>query len=134
MSLSDIDSRPASREVGPCLQQEIPLQTSAQKFDFCHGKRLRVEITAATIATTTAVVHVPDGNTECRVKMGYDVLGNAFDTCVSIEQLEMLIEHFGRSGNEPVMDIRFQGARIKHFDAPGCRGKQFGKLPMFPLH
>ena len=79
MGLGDVDSGTAGREVGLCLQLEISLQTTAKKIDFLGGERLRVEITAATVATTTAVVHVPDGNTECRVKIGCDVLRNAFD-------------------------------------------------------
>jgi hypothetical protein len=119
--LGDVDPGPASREVNARRKVEVSQQTVPKRFNFLQSECLRIEVTAATIATATAIVHVPDGNTECRVEIGYDVLRDAFDALLSVEQLEKLIEMFGCSGDETVMNVRLVGARIGHLDTPWRR-------------
>ncbi len=76
---------------------EIPQQAVTEDIYFLGAIALRIEIAAATITTTTTVVHVPDGNTECRDEIGCDIQWDALAAILLIEKLEVPIENFDAS-------------------------------------
>src|SRR5262249_16391639 len=134
MRLGNVDPGTAGREVRPGHKVEIHQQAFPKNFDLFRQKGLRVEITAATVASATAVVHVPDGNTECRAEIGTNLLGNALDPFLSVEQVEELMESFEGSGVETIMDVSPLRARIEHFYPARRRRSQFSELLILPLH
>jgi hypothetical protein len=78
---------------------------------------LRVEVTAPTITTRPAVIHVPDSDTEYR-EIEYDRGRDALKAIFSIEQHKEFIEKFGCSGDETIMNTGSVGAKIEHVHAP----------------
>jgi hypothetical protein len=112
---------------------EISHQTILEKHYIFNPKSLRIEIATSTITSATAIVHIPDCDSEWRFHPVDDSFRNTLDFVLSIKQLEVLIEYTGCAGDESVMNVCSIRSSIKELDTLWNRRIQLSKLIEFPF-